>query len=866
MRQPMRTCPSCLRLLTGEAPSCPACGASLDAPSTLPTLTQPTATKFVPASDLPARTPFLPGSVLQGRYRIINLLGRGGMGEVYRADDLRLGQTVALKFLRLPLRGDAESLRRERMLTEVRLARRVTHPYVCRVHDLGAVDGLPFVTMEYVDGEDLASLLRRIGRLPEDKAVQVALQLCAGLAAAHDQGVIHRDLKPANVMIDGRGRARITDFGLAALADEVRIGDARVGTPAYMAPEQLEGLAPSVRSDLYALGLVLHELFTGRSPVSRQAAGAGTPAESSPLSRTGLLQGLDPDVERVIMRCLETDPDDRPASAHAVAAALPGGDPLAAALAQGETPSPQMVAARGGVGGLSRVAATAVLGVLVVGLGADLSLSDRGRVLLHAALERPPAVLRDRAEEMLTELGQTDVVRDSEHGLEYDLGALEYVAKLTRVATDADYPAAVYYWYRRSPEPLTVDMVPQAPGFTNPAGFVPGMTSVRLAPDGALLELIAIGHHDQPAPAVPLDWRIPFAKARLEPAEFESADSLSVPPIPVDEHRAWNRSPNPGRVPLHVEAAAFRGRLVYFKLAWPWSRPLGTAGPSVRWWFVYGFLLVFAGGLLLARRNLRLGRADVKGASRLLMVLFFTGLLAYALPIGMRLLRTPVNVFILVAVAFTVSALAAVCYLALEPFVRRHWPDALTAWARVVNGRARDPLVGRGLLLGSMGGVLLAALELGEAVFGSGLPRQDIHVLLGGRYVVANVMAAIVTAGVGPTTVLLLFVLVYVLLRRPWAAAVVTMAIGTALRIGAAPTSAWALELLSVAVLLGIVLRLGLLAGMVAYWVHSLLSHAVVTAHLGAWYADMTIASLVAILCVAVYGFFTSSMGRYRQA
>jgi len=808
--------------------------------------------------------PFLPGSVLQGRYRIINLLGRGGMGEVYRADDLKLGQPIALKFLRLPLSADAERLRRERLLTEVRLARRVTHPYVCRVYDLGEVDGLPFVTMEYVDGEDLASLLRRIGRVPEDKAVQVALQLCAALAAAHDQGILHRDLKPANVMIDGRGRARITDFGLAALADEIRIGDARAGTPAYMAPEQLGGFAASIRSDLYALGLVLHELFTGRSPVSRQIAGAGTPSESSPLSPAGLFEGLDPDVERVVMRCLETDPDDRPASAHAVAAALPGGDPLAAALARGETPSPQMVAARGGVGGLSRAAAAASLAVLVVGLGAALSLSDRGRVLLHAAVQKPPAVLRDRTEEMLAELGQTDVARDSEHGLDYDLGALEYLTKVPSVATEADYPAAVYYWYRRSPEPLMADMVPKAPSFTNPAGVVPGMTSVRLVPDGRLLELIVIGRHDQPASAVPMDWRVPFARARLDPAEFESADSLFIPPIPVDEHQSWTRSPTHGRVPLHVEAAGFRGRLVYFKVTGPWSRPVGTAGPTVRWWFVYGFLLIFAGATLLARRNLRLGRADVKGASLLLMVLFFTRLMADTLPVGMRLLRAPVNVFILVAVAFTVSALAALCYLALEPFVRRHWPDALTAWARVVNGRSRDPLVGRDLLLGSVGGVLLAGLELCETIFGGGLPRQDLNVLLGGRHVVANVMAAAVTAGVGPTTVLLLFVLLHVLLRRPWAAAAVTTVIGTALRIGAAPTSVRALELLSVAVLLGMVLRLGLFAGMVAYWVHSLLSHSLVTAHLGAWYADMTIASLAAILCVALYGFSTSSMGRYR--
>ena len=200
------------------------------------------------------------GTVLEDRYRIIGMLGRGGMGEVYRADDLRLGQPVALKFLPEAVAGD--DVRLAQFHTEVRVARQVSHRNVCRVYDIGESAGRVFLTMEYVDGEDLATLLRRIGRLPQDKGVEIARQICAGLAAAHDQGVLHRDLKPANVMIDGEGRARITDFGLAGLAGEIK--DVQSGTPAYMAPEQLAGREVSVRSDLFALGLVLFEIFTGR--------------------------------------------------------------------------------------------------------------------------------------------------------------------------------------------------------------------------------------------------------------------------------------------------------------------------------------------------------------------------------------------------------------------------------------------------------------------------------------------------------------------------------------------------------------------------------------------------------------------------
>src|SRR5689334_4677181 len=207
---------------------------------------------------------FLPGTLLAGRYRIIGLLGRGGMGEVYRATDLTLGQSVALKFL--PPEASQNPRLLERFHGEVRVARMVSHPNICRVFDIGVVDGAPFLSMEYVDGEDLASLLTRIGRLPSDKALETARKLCAGLAAAHDRDVIHRDLKPQNIKINKRGEVVIMDFGLAAIADQLSGAEVRNGTPAYMAPEQLRGDAVTARSDIYALGLVLYELFTGKRP------------------------------------------------------------------------------------------------------------------------------------------------------------------------------------------------------------------------------------------------------------------------------------------------------------------------------------------------------------------------------------------------------------------------------------------------------------------------------------------------------------------------------------------------------------------------------------------------------------------------
>ena len=189
-----------------------------------------------------------------------------------------------------------------RFHAEVRIARQVSHPNVCRVYDIGEADGSTFLSMEYVDGENLHSLLRRIGRLPPDKAVEIARKLCAGLAAAHDKGVLHRDLKPANIMIDGRGQVLIADFGLAALAGQLDGTNVRDGTPAYMAPEQLAGKEASVRSDLYALGLVLHEMFTGKRAFEDGSE------RITPANVTSGVKDIDPLVERVIVRCLNVDP------------------------------------------------------------------------------------------------------------------------------------------------------------------------------------------------------------------------------------------------------------------------------------------------------------------------------------------------------------------------------------------------------------------------------------------------------------------------------------------------------------------------------------------------------------------------------
>src|SRR5262245_55365242 len=362
-------CAICESELGPTARFCPACGAPVAA-AELATVTAharvgaPHHVGRLASSGSAAPDGLLSGALVAGRYRIVGLLGRGGMGEVYRADDLKLGQAVALKFLPRSI-GD-DTARRDRLYAEVRTARQVSHPNVCRVYDIGDDHGRHFLSMEYIDGEDLASLLKRIGYLPSGKALELARQLCLGLAAAHDKGVLHRDLKPANIMIDSRGRASITDFGLAIATETAEEGDLS-GTPAYMSPEQLGGQPASVRSDVYALGLVLYEIYTGQP-----AFKSGTLEElralkdQMPTAPSNLTRDVDPVVEKVIQQCLDRDPRRRPDSPRMVARALPGGDALAAALAAGETPSPELVAASGTHEGLKASVAWALLAVALV--------------------------------------------------------------------------------------------------------------------------------------------------------------------------------------------------------------------------------------------------------------------------------------------------------------------------------------------------------------------------------------------------------------------------------------------------------------------------------------------------------------------
>src|SRR3954447_21298274 len=215
-----------------------------------------------------------PGALLGQRFEILSVLGAGGMGIVYKARDRELDDLVALKMLRRELWGDRNQL--DRLKSEIKLARKITHPNVLRTHDFGEIDGVPYISMEYVRGVTLRYMLDQTHRLPYSAALRLAKQLCAGLGAAHAVGVMHRDIKPENLILTPAGNAKLMDFGIARPIERLTPGQTQVGfivgTPQYLSPEQLQGGEVDARADIYSAGIVLYEIFTGELPFSAPTA------------------------------------------------------------------------------------------------------------------------------------------------------------------------------------------------------------------------------------------------------------------------------------------------------------------------------------------------------------------------------------------------------------------------------------------------------------------------------------------------------------------------------------------------------------------------------------------------------------------
>jgi hypothetical protein len=905
-------CSACAKPIPDNSRFCLSCGTPVD-PSNTPTVTRVNSPAAHPdraagaadsspriesgvhrtpshTSDFGYEARYVPGTTLAERYRIVSPLGKGGMGEVYRAEDLKLGQTVALKFLPKSLARNEEAL--ARFTREVRLARQVSHPNVCRVFDIGEIDDQTFLTMEFVDGEDIASLMRRIGRLPADKALEIARQVCAGLAAAHEHGIIHRDLKPANIMLDGRGRARITDFGLAGLSTDMHGDDARAGTPAYMSPEQFSGGEVTPKSDLYSLGLVLYEIFTGKRPFTAVTFNEMVQQrEKSTITLPSTYaKEIDPLVERVIMRCLEKEPAKRPRSAIELAAALPGGDPLAAALAAGETPSPEMVAAAGSDGVLAAWVACSVLVGTIILLCVCVFLASHAQLINLLPGGKSPEILKEISRNTLESIGYEAPPADLAYWFDVENDYWGHSASLPApgryrgIAVES--PSPYRFNYRQSPGPLQTDF-PFDVTWANPSIPDPGDSIVNLDERGRLTllritpfltpTLTSEGSTATVLPetsvspsALTQNWRTLFAAAGLNLGDFKEVLANWYTRDAMDQQFAWVGT-HEGKS-VRVRAGAVRGRPVFFDVLGSWRREfpkeynsqLGTFN-LLNWMNVILSSSLFCLTIFLTIRNIRMGRSDMKGAIRGSGLLF----VAVAIYVILQTHWSPDPAWqwwwwqLAVARSAGIGIQYGAFYLGLEPYFRRTWPELMISWSRFFAGEVRNALVGRDILMGAIFGVGKAAIfHLQHALpywfsIKSVTPQftqnSGLAPFLGG-------LAASLTNpflnSIGSLAVLFILLKVF---RRKSIAIVIVGFIWTLFSLQT--ENPWAL--LPLSILAGLLMatctiRNGVLGLVVANYTFFILSFQTLTWDFSRWYAPYSIMTLLAVLAIALYGFFFS--------
>jgi serine/threonine protein kinase len=923
------TCPSCAHEISASDRFCPSCGHAVDLNNS-PTVSLPAGGKSPAAADSalsrdplsPARDArigssaggqrssspssssgsgyearYVPGATLAARYRIVSPLGKGGMGEVYRAEDMKLGQTVALKFLPQSLAKNAEAL--AQFTREVRLTRQISHPNVCRVFDLGEISDASgnlhtFLTMEFVDGEDLASLMRRIGRLPRDKALDIAHQMCAGLAAAHDQEIIHRDLKPANVMLDGRGRVRITDFGLAEVSAKLHGDQERAGTPAYMSPEQFSGGELTAKSDLYSLGLVMYEIFTGKRPFT--AATFGEMAQLREKNAITLpshyVKEVDALVDQVIMRCLEKNPGKRPASALQISAALPGGDPLAAAIAAGETPSPEMVAAAGTEGALAPWTAIAVLAGIIALLFANVFLSSHGQLINLLPVEKSPEILQEDSQNLLKRLGYDYAIADSGRWVDVTSAFWAYNSPLPAPGRYRDlaetYPSPANFNYRLSPRPFETHY-PYDVSKENPPDHSPGDAIVGFDAQGQLKNFSVIPvppADDSAAPASPpsqtsasaqanwSDWPSLFSAAGLDYNHFKSVPATWYPDTPMDQQFSWEGAQ--GQYPVRVRSGTFRGRPVFFSVLGLWDQDKKTPYNESHGAFQFAswFSLILASSLIficvfLSIRNIRMHRSDIRGAIRasgfLYVVVTIFVLLSTHWGPGARWKWDWWQAAM--AYAGGIALQYAAFYLGIEPYFRRTWPELMISWSRLLAGGVRNALVGRDLLLGVLFGVLSAALQYSMAALPYWFRIKNItpsfRFYEGLAPLLGDLSAGIVNPFMNALGSLAVLFLMLKLFRRKWMAVAALSLFWVVL--GLQTENPWGMLPLTIAIAAVMVictLRSGILGLTVALYTQYTLTNNTLTLDFSRWYAPYSVIVLLVFVAIALYGFFVSLGGR----
>ena len=842
---------------------CPQCLLGIAIESEIPEEVDTFEGPLLSQSDSPVEAfPSTIGTMLGGRFKLVARIGSGGMGEVYRANDVRIGQPVALKFLPPAVSRNPDALRR--LFSEIRLGRQVAHPNVSRLYDLAEADGQHFIVMEFVDGENLASLLALVGRLPGRRAMEVAHDLCAGLAACHDRQVIHGDLKPGNVMIDGNRRARIMDFGLSTVLGTRPEDRLMAGTLAYMAPEQLHGSGVSAQADIYALGLLLYEMFTGRRVHDVRTVDQLRRAMESQPAPPSTITRIPKQVEDMILRCLEKKPARRPRSPAEVATAFPAQEPGGSTLPAGQTPSPTVLTASE-VGDLSVPTGWMLLGAAVMGLFLIIAGAERFMAVGRSKLPKNPDVLAEQAREIARMVAYPSRNADEAYGF----------TTRGRLRSRSEPPNSnLVFFYRSSPTALTPVESLRRIGPTDPPLDVPGTTAIGLDPAGGLRFLrILPPEQNVPAQVQPISWETLFARAALDSRVFIRTDSAWNPPVPYHQKQEWIANA-PGNSGSSVRAALYGGRAVYFDVTDDRSGRPAEIAQADRWSLTirtsHGVLLiviVIAAGLL-ARRNVRKGRSDLRGARRVAGWVVASRLLYWILSADIGLIGINTQVIARgMGVALFEGAQVWLAYVALEPFVRRRWPRLSTGWSRLIDGRFNDPLVGRDLLVGGLFGILLTLVEQlrGWSAAHLGLaPPPPHHITLEMLSGGSEVAAAFFHCQARAFIYAFLGLFMFLLLRAVVSKTVIAGALWILLAAitwsrteqpGTVLAVAVSVAIVQAILFLIVIVRFGLLASVMMFSVHLMLVIAPLTYDLTAWYSITSLAPLVIVAAVLVFAF-----------
>ncbi|HMZ23083.1 MAG TPA: hypothetical protein PLD20_34485, partial [Blastocatellia bacterium] len=597
---------------------------------------------------------------------------------------------------------------------------------------------------------------------------------------------------------------------------------------------------------------------------------------------------IDPLVERVILRCLEKDPSKRLASAKQVADALPGGDPLAAALALGETPSPEMVAAAGSKTGMKPIYAVMCLIAIIAGLIIAAFLQRKVNIPQFVLRENSADALAHKAREIIQRFGYTEPPLDYASGFFYGSFYFPYVERKFEPSRrwelfTKSQPSPFSFWYRQSPRYLNAQN-PRNGGrvkLEDPPPNVSGMITVQLDAHSRLIRFRAIPpHKDESSETLPPDWSALFNAAGLDITRFTSTEPQWTTLASSDVRVAWTGTyPGLPEIPLRVEAAAWRGKPIHFELISPWTMPSRmqerpeTNGERIS--LMIGLSTILAllfGAVMLARHNFRLGRGDRRGAFKLAAFGYSALILAWVIGAD----HTPVLIdefynFLLIAngQALLAGGVLWLFYLALEPYARRRWPDALISWGRLLSGNPRDPLVGRDLLVGICYGVGIVLVDLlwnlGVARLYAIHPSEGLDLLFTlevRKLIAGGFLQTLIFSLLMSLFFFFMFLLLRALTRRQWLAAIIWYSFwvfpGT---LNDDHKMFWVLTGTVTAILFIVVmLRFGLLALASGTFVSAQLR--VPLTDFSAWYGGSALVMIAVVLVLTVYAFHTSLGGQ----